>query len=346
MFKKEEKKIKDNAVTEKVNQDLIVHNMPNHSRLGSASPSKTETRNQFLNPQSNSSSNVKTVGGLIIIVGIIFVLALIYLSYRFLIKPQAASPDINRDEPTVSVNNNDITPSISEEAQIATTTMVETVEPGEMSLDDELDGDNDISQEDFLLPEEGTLIDELVWTPIFDTDNDGLTDEEELALGTNPNEIDTDKDGYLDLAEVKAGFNPTGSGTLELSEFLTLYQNSNLNYSFLYPKTWTLRDNNTDYLTIISGPDNSLMQISVTENILHQDIEDWIASTILPEADRGVVSDVNDFTKAINGGDNLHVYRTDSQKEFIYILSYIPAIAQRVAYPNIFEIMVNSFGLN
>jgi len=41
-----------------------------------------------------------------------------------------------------------------------------------------------------------------------DSDKDGLTDEEEARLGTNPNNRDTDGDGFSDGAEVKAGYNP------------------------------------------------------------------------------------------------------------------------------------------
>lgn len=41
-----------------------------------------------------------------------------------------------------------------------------------------------------------------------DSDQDGLTDEEEYSYGTNPHEADTDRDGYNDGAEVIAGYDP------------------------------------------------------------------------------------------------------------------------------------------
>jgi hypothetical protein len=73
-------------------------------------------------------------------------------------------------------------------------------------------------------------------TPV-DTDQDGLSDEEERLLGTSPNSSDTDADGlfdreearvygtdplnkdtdgdsFTDGAEVQAGYNPKGSGKL------------------------------------------------------------------------------------------------------------------------------------
>jgi hypothetical protein len=70
-----------------------------------------------------------------------------------------------------------------------------------------------------------------------DTDRDGLSDEDEMLYGTNPNEIDSDKDdltdrdeikvfktdpnnadtdgdGYNDGAEIRAGYDPKGPGKL------------------------------------------------------------------------------------------------------------------------------------
>ena len=346
MFKKDEKKIKDNSAIKKVDQDLIVHNMPSRSRLGSASPSKTEERNEFLSPRPNQSSNVKAVGGLIIGVGIIFVLVLIYLSYRFVIKPQASSQPIITPAPITSTNqNNEI--GTEEVAQIATTTTVETIEPGSIALNEEDLNENeaDNDEENFVLPEEGSIFDDYIWAPILDTDGDGLTDEEELSLGTNPNEIDTDQDGYLDLEEIQAGYDPTGTGKLEESKFIARYQNNNLNYSFLYPNAWTLRDNNTDYLTIITAPDNSLMQISVAENVLGQSILDWYQTTV---SQGNISSDrikTSDLWEGIVGEENLHFYVTGNNRQYIYILSYIPVVSQRLAYPNIFQMMTNSFNL-
>lgn len=45
-------------------------------------------------------------------------------------------------------------------------------------------------------------------TPIEDTDNDGLDNEEEALVGTNPEVTDTDRDGLTDLQEVEASTNP------------------------------------------------------------------------------------------------------------------------------------------
>jgi len=48
-----------------------------------------------------------------------------------------------------------------------------------------------------------------------DTDSDGLSDREEVEIyNTNPTNPDTDGDTYIDGDEVKAGYNPNGDGRL------------------------------------------------------------------------------------------------------------------------------------
>lgn len=51
---------------------------------------------------------------------------------------------------------------------------------------------------------------------MLDLDNDGLTDMQESAYGTDLANPDTDGDGYKDGDEVESGFNPAGEGKLEI----------------------------------------------------------------------------------------------------------------------------------
>lgn len=68
--------------------------------------------------------------------------------------------------------------------------------------------------------ERGDEIDVASTSPIdiipvtIDSDNDGLTDNEETQYGTDPKNPDTDGDGYKDGDEVKNGYNPAGPGKL------------------------------------------------------------------------------------------------------------------------------------
>ncbi|MBU4216271.1 Ig-like domain-containing protein [Candidatus Parcubacteria bacterium] len=49
---------------------------------------------------------------------------------------------------------------------------------------------------------------------VIDSDNDGLPDDIEKKIGTDPNNKDTDIDGYGDYEEYTNGYNPLGSGKL------------------------------------------------------------------------------------------------------------------------------------
>lgn len=53
-----------------------------------------------------------------------------------------------------------------------------------------------------------------------DTDQDGLPDEFEAVLKTNPNNPDTDGDGFNDGEELQKGYNPNGPGKLEPNPML------------------------------------------------------------------------------------------------------------------------------
>lgn len=50
---------------------------------------------------------------------------------------------------------------------------------------------------------------------VLDSDKDGLNNDLEKRLGTDPYKADTDGDGYSDYAEIKNGYNPLGEGFLE-----------------------------------------------------------------------------------------------------------------------------------
>ena len=49
----------------------------------------------------------------------------------------------------------------------------------------------------------------------YDNDQDGLTNDIELAIGTDPNNADTDNDEYSDKTEIEKWFNPQGKGNLK-----------------------------------------------------------------------------------------------------------------------------------
>lgn len=137
------------------------------------------------------------------------------------------TPNKNSTTTDLALNNGTITPS----SNVATTTNATTSSPTYVSEIPGLISSTTIP----------TTTNEIVSpiTPIstVDSDNDGLTDEEEKNYQTNPLALDTDTDGlsdyeeikiyktnpllpdtdgdtYLDGAEVKNGYNPNGAGKM------------------------------------------------------------------------------------------------------------------------------------
>ncbi|MFH1456852.1 MAG: hypothetical protein ABIF17_01915 [Patescibacteria group bacterium] len=111
-----------------------------------------------------------------------------------------------------------------------------------------------------------------------DIDTDGLSDEEEIFLGTNPSRADTDldglsdydevktyltnpvkndtdSDGYMDGIEVQNGYNPNGPGKLggrETIDDWKLFVNDKYGYSFKYPKDLFVDQSNLEKITVES----------------------------------------------------------------------------------------------
>jgi len=136
-------------------------------------------------------------GGLIIVVGGG------YLGLKLIIKNTApVSTDINKEE----VNNNQTAPEVKTPANgEANIPANQTIEP---VITQPIDSD-----QDGLTDEEEAALGTSPSNP--DTDQDGLTDREEAKVYlTDPLIADTDGDGYSDGQEIKNGFNPNGSGKL------------------------------------------------------------------------------------------------------------------------------------
>ncbi len=343
MFNKKNSQSENGAPTiNKVDQDLIVHNMPNRSRLGSSSAPTLS--GQGFSGSGGQKSNVKSVGAIIIGLGIILVGALIYLSYRFIIKPQAENNPVNQVATQTPVVSTPITEETanSETATTSSTTPIEVVDPASAPANENVATSSSEAINEELMPEEG-LVEEVLWTPILDTDGDGLTDDEEVVMRTIVTEIDTDQDGYLDLAEIKSGYNPIGAGRLEESSSLAVHQDTISKFSILYPASWTKQSLNNGYTLIISAPDNSLFQVSVQDNPHNQAIADWYAETFSSEIDTyGRFKNGNGW-EGVMSKDGINFYLTDSKKQNIYAVSYIPVIGTRLAYLNIYQMMIDTF---
>jgi len=337
MFKKKTKIIKeDNGLAQKVNQDLIVHNMPDSKRLaghGFLEKNGADVGIRVMAPKSN----FKTVGIIIIAGGFIVIGVLIYFSYSFIIKPVTKNNNVSI--PTV-VDTNQATATIpvattSAVVNVSTTTVMTTTTPSDLSAL--------ASSSDANVPLDalnGSTTDQIA--PLLDSDNDGLYDEEEIALGTNPNLADTDGDTYTDLAELTSGYNPNGAGKLAADPALAKYSSKDFNYEILYPKAWDMKEVTSDNTVIFTAPDQSIIQVSVQDNSKQLSIASWYADAFSDDVltyDR-LKSGAN--WDGAFGSDYLNFYLTDKKHTKVYIVSYLPIFTNRLAYPNLFKALATS----
>ncbi|MEI6378458.1 MAG: CAP domain-containing protein [Candidatus Falkowbacteria bacterium] len=67
-----------------------------------------------------------------------------------------------------------------------------------------------------------------------DSDHDGITDEVELMIGTDPHKFDTDGDGMGDGEEIRQGRNPLGPGNF--ADFFKAHEGNDFHPHALHPK--------------------------------------------------------------------------------------------------------------
>jgi len=335
-----------------LDRDIIVHNMPNRARLNKSSYTSSgglsgSSDNKFLSAGEKgvNKNNFKKVGLVIIFLGLALIGAVVYLGYRFIIKPQAETANNLMGEQ--SLVRESIQRADESEKNIATgeieTPVIDSVpveivspdifSPEPNSTDPSAPGFSGTNNQE----------EEIEILPVLDFDSDGLTDDEEVALGTNLELADSDGDGYSDLEEILNGYDPLGPGILANSRFITRHQNTVGNYTVLYPAIWDLKSLNNNFTIIISAPDNSLIQISTQDNPKIQSITSWYEETFPREDNVYKRLKQGKNWEGIMGEGGLNFYLTDSSRRNIYVISYIPIISGRLAYPNIFQMIINSF---
>jgi len=317
-------------------QDLIVHNMPTPAKLsGSFFDSIAGSDGSFgLNKEAAKESNFKAVGLLIIAGGVIFIGILVYLSYHYIISPTAGKNLAATVAPTtlemVKTDTADLTPA----PETATVTPATVVTP----IPSEIATSSDVNS----LLDQTAIASSSTPIPLLDSDSDGLFDDEEILLGTSATFSDSDGDGYSDLTEINKGYNPAGAGKLSDNAYLSEYNNPIFSYSIFYPRDWVAQSLTGNATVIFTAPDNSLIQISAQENSDRAGILGWYESAfsdVSATYDQLLSSASWD---GVIGTDNLNFYLTDLNHKNIYVISYISAVADRLAYPNIFKLMINS----
>lgn len=327
-------------IFEKISREMVTHNMPAQEKIaGSVSNPVTPGKVSF-DTNSGPKKNFKILGIVIMLGGLIVISLIVFLTYKFVIAPTASS---NRN-PVVSPEKNN-SENIKKEEIVASTSPAEIPDSNAdiVSIPDGSSPDINATSSPAEMPEESEGKDLSDLPPLLDSDNDGLLDNEEILFGTLATSDDSDADGYKDLAELLSGYDPSvKGGSLKDSVHFLSYTNSVYGFSFSYPKAWPLTEPRSD-LTILSAADDSLIQVSVSRNEDGLGILTWFESSFPDESASYDNLISRPGFEAMKSKDGLNLYITDEKRQNVIVLSYIPASMERLAYKNVYDLIIQSF---
>jgi hypothetical protein len=181
-------------------------------------------------------------------------------------------------------------------------------------------------------------------TALVDGDGDGLSNPEEVALGTDPLKIDTDGDSYGDKVETNNLFNALGAGAITANPNISEYNNSKQNYAVLYPKIFSIQDvlNNDGSVISFSAPATGsfTIEISVQPNAAKQDVLAFFNQQFPGNTakDSDIIS--KNGLQGLFSPDKNKYYATDDAKSKFYIVTYNGN--GNLSYYNIFLLIVHS----
>ncbi|OGF27813.1 hypothetical protein A2331_06935 [Candidatus Falkowbacteria bacterium RIFOXYB2_FULL_34_18] len=180
---------------------------------------------------------------------------------------------------------------------------------------------------------------------VVDTDQDGLSDIEEVILGSNANLKDSDGDGYADLTETLGLYNPAGEGNILVNSSIEKYTNSKYKYSLYYSSFWPIETMGGEESIMFKLNNNQFINIIIEPNEDQLNINEWYQkqfNNILIKPEQ-VVSKKG--WTGIKSDDGLIVYLMHPMSNNIFVLSYNLGLEATENYKNIFKMMIESLRL-
>lgn len=192
------------------------------------------------------------------------------------------------------------------------------------------------------------------YQPSLDSDQDGLTDEEEVIFATGQAVPDTDGDSFLDGAEVVNLYDPASSGAfLDISSNVKIAQNVQFGYQFLTPLNWTTVNETPSGESFLIKPltGTESMRITIYENPEQLTVSNWLQSQVelnnltqfLP------FSNEAGFT-GVKSTDNLFFVATiddggPGSRALMFVMEYQRGGATQIKYPSVWQMIVNSLAV-
>jgi hypothetical protein len=184
-----------------------------------------------------------------------------------------------------------------------------------------------------------------------DTDQDGLSDEEESLFSTSAAAPDTDQDGFLDGPEIINLYDPATPGALlEVSPQIKIARNSTRGYQLLIPQSFTFQslDAAGAVVRIVVPGNAELFTIEMIPNDDRMTPVQWYQAQ-----DSGAdLSQFNNFSNeagwtGVQSQDGRIVIATfgddePGAKAFIFLMHYQPATDLTLRYSTVWQMMLQS----
>ncbi len=307
---------------EQVKEKITIHTMP--KRYMASIP---------------ASSQAKNTGVLILILGFLFLILALMLFYFLILK---------KDPQVEEISDNIF-------SQVASTTPVVKKDNAQKSPTTVTPQIDNVQQTDSS-PASSTPVRKPIkhinsasstalYQAATDSDRDGLSDLEELLLGSSPNSEDTDGDGYLDQSEVLHLYDPASQGDLLDSLNIEEYYNREYGFSIFVSSLWTVDSVSGNDSLIVSLGKDQYIQIISQKNYDKQSLDDWYKQTF----DVDEVHDSQRFKKGnwqgVFNNDKLTIYLMHPSKKYIITLNYEIGNDNTLYYKNIFNMILQSISI-
>lgn len=305
---------------------------------------------RFLNSSEKGAKEARGVGIIILAGGAVFLIAGFIFAYFYFISPEPNSESLVITPDRKAAESATTTPSLKEEDDSVET---EKSTSSSESEDDEENNDDDLEP---VIPEATTTKPEIIVpkpatttkpaAAMSDSDKDGLSDREELLLGTKRNMADSDSDGYEDLSELGNLYNPAGEGKIIVNPGIKKFTNPSYRYVLYYPEVWPVSKVGNDDSVVFTMDNNQFIQIIVQANTEEQTLDEWYQKTFSVELVEPEQKIYKKGWDVIKGENDLVVYLRHPETPNIFTMTYNLGVVETLFYENIFTLMVNSLELS
>ena len=178
-----------------------------------------------------------------------------------------------------------------------------------------------------------------------DSDNDGLTDVEEVIYLTSPQNPDSDVGGGTDGEEIIKLMDPNkpGEQRLATSGLIRVYTNPTFYYSIFYPTSWLVRaipeTGNKEVLIITST--GEFFSITIEDNLEELSVLEWYLRQAPGVDEQTLTKTKVAGHDALWSPDHLTIYIAREDK--VYILSYNTGTEEKANFKTTFEMIIASF---